>query len=77
VSQLEVGSRNIHTPVLDQRQEAKMPEMRKTSLSLPESLWRRARIRAAQEDRGVQDVVADALTLYLKTKPVNRSESAR
>jgi plasmid stability protein len=53
-----------------------MPEMRKTSLSLPEPLWRRARVRAAQEDRDLQDVVADALTLYLKT-PLKRAEGGR
>jgi hypothetical protein len=39
----------------------------KTSLSLPEDLWRDAKIRAVNEGRNLQDVVADALKLYLKT----------
>ena len=39
----------------------------KTSLSLPEDLWREAKIRAVNEGRNLQDVVADALKLYLKT----------
>jgi hypothetical protein len=39
----------------------------KTSLSLPEALWREAKIRAVNEGRNLQDVVADALRIYLKT----------
>ena len=39
----------------------------KTSLSLPEDLWREAKIRAMDEKRNLQDVVADALRAYLKT----------
>ena len=39
----------------------------KTSLSLPEVLWREAKIRAMDEKRNLQDVVADALRAYLKT----------
>ena len=39
----------------------------KTSLSLPDDLWREATIRAVNERRNLQDVVAEALRLYLKT----------
>ena len=39
----------------------------KTSLSLPEAIWREAKIRAVHEKRNLQDVVADAIKLYLKT----------
>ena len=39
----------------------------KTSLSLPEELLQEARIRAIYEKRNLQDVVAEALKLYLKT----------
>ena len=39
----------------------------KTSLSMPEELWREAKIRAMDEKRNLQDVVADALKAYLKT----------
>jgi hypothetical protein len=40
----------------------------KTSLSLPEDLWRAAKIRAVNEKRNLQDLIADALREYLKTK---------
>ena len=40
----------------------------KTSLSLPEELWRAAKIRALDEGKNLQEVLADALREYLKTK---------
>jgi hypothetical protein len=43
--------------------------MMKTSLSLPEDLWRAAKIRALDERADLQEVVARALEGYLKTKP--------
>lgn len=43
--------------------------MKKTTVKLPQHLWRAAQIRAIDEDRDFQDVVAAALELYLK-KPV-------
>ena len=39
----------------------------KTTVALERSLWERARIRAVQENRDLQDVVADALVAYLRT----------
>ena len=42
--------------------------MQKTTLRLPRSIWRAAKIRAMDEDRDFQDIVADALKAYLKTK---------
>jgi hypothetical protein len=41
--------------------------MVKTTLRVPEAVWRAARIRAVEERRTFQDVLADALTMYLKT----------
>jgi hypothetical protein len=38
----------------------------KTSLSLPEDLWKSARIRALQEGVDAQDLVARALEAYLR-----------
>jgi len=49
--------------------------MVKTSLRLPEDIWQAARIRAIEERRDAQDLVADALRDYLKQK--TRKESAR
>ena len=51
------------------KQEKKqMPErMRKTSLAIPEHLWKAAHIRALDEDADLQDIIAKALELYLKT----------
>lgn len=42
-------------------------EMVKTTIRLPRSVWRGAQHRAIDEGRNVQNVVADALTAYLKT----------
>jgi hypothetical protein len=44
--------------------------MAKTSIRLRRPLWRAAHIRALDEGRDLQDVIAAALELYLKnTKP--------
>jgi hypothetical protein len=48
----------------------------KTTVGLERSLWEKARIRAVQEGRDLQDVIADALTAYLRT-PVVRKEGGR
>ena len=44
------------------------PEMTKTTIRLPKDLKRDAQIRALNENRNFQDIVADALETYLKTK---------
>jgi hypothetical protein len=41
------------------------PVFRKTSLSVPETLWKRLRIRAIEESRNAQDLLADAIAAYL------------
>jgi hypothetical protein len=41
----------------------------KTSVKLPKMLWREASVRALDEGRGLQDVIASALELYLKSAP--------
>jgi hypothetical protein len=43
--------------------------MHKTTLDLPETLWRAAKIRAMDEGRPLTAVVVAALTHYLKTVP--------
>jgi predicted transcriptional regulator len=48
------------------------PEMTKTTIRLPKDLKRDAQIRALNEDRNFQDIVADALKIYLKIKPKNK-----
>lgn len=42
---------------------------RKTSIGLNAELWRRVRLRAAQEDVPLKEVLERALRAYLKTKP--------
>jgi hypothetical protein len=49
--------------------------MVKTSLGLPDDLWRATKIRAIEENRDAQDLVADALRDYLKRK--SRKEGSR
>ncbi len=44
------------------------PGLMKTSVWLPESLWKRAKIRAVEERADLRDVIIAALELYLKAK---------
>jgi plasmid stability protein len=46
---------------------APAPAVKKTSINVADALWRRVKIRAIEEGREVQAVVADALTAYLAT----------
>ena len=41
-------------------------KLMKTSLRLPEDLWKRAKIRAIKENIDAQDLVAKAIEDYLK-----------
>ncbi len=45
----------------------------KTSIEIPDGLWRAAKIRALDEKRNFQEVVAEALAEYLK-KPKKGGE---
>ena len=47
-------------------EKRKAAETVKTSVKLPRSLWREARIRAIDEDTELQEIVARALEAYLK-----------
>ena len=38
----------------------------KTSIDIPEEVWRAAKIRSMDEKRNFQDVVADALREYVR-----------
>jgi len=42
------------------------PKMAKTSLNLPEDLWKAAKIRAIELDVDLQDLLAEALRDYLR-----------
>ena len=42
--------------------------MKKTSLKLPEDLWRSLRIRALEEGRNAQVIVAQLIEGYLRKK---------
>jgi hypothetical protein len=46
----------------------------KTTVDLPESLWRAAKVRAMDERSDLRSVVMAALELYLKTKPRREGE---
>jgi hypothetical protein len=41
-------------------------EVVKTSVALPRALWKAAHVRALDESRDLQDVIASALETYLK-----------
>ena len=49
--------------------------MVKTTVDLPESLWRTSKIRAMDERTDLRSVMIAALEAYLKTKP--RKEGGR
>jgi hypothetical protein len=40
----------------------------KTTVDLPESIWRAAKIRAMDERKDLRAVIIDALTAHLRTK---------
>jgi len=50
----------------------KAEDLAKCSLKLPRQIWRESKIRALDEDRDWQALVADALKLYLEKTPVRR-----
>ena len=47
-------------------EEARPADTVKTSVKLPRSLWRAARIRAMDDGTELQEIVARALEAYLK-----------
>ena len=51
----------------------KEPDFVKTSIKLPRALWRAAHIRAMDDGVDLQDVIAEALAVYLK--PARRGRS--
>ncbi len=44
----------------------------KTTVRLPEALWRRAKIRAVEERSDFQAVLIEALTAFLATPPAKK-----
>ena len=44
------------------------PSMVKTTLLMPEELWRRAKIRAMEEHRDLRDLLLEGLELVLRRK---------
>jgi len=49
----------------------------KTTVDLPEALWRKAKIRAMDERTDLRQVVITALEAYLKAKPMRREGGER
>lgn len=49
----------------------------KTTVDLPEPLWRAVKIRAMDERTDLRAIVIAALEGYLKTRPKRREEEAR
>jgi len=52
--------------------QKKTEDVVKCSLKLPRPIWRESKIRALDEDRDWQMLVADALKLYLERTPVRK-----
>jgi hypothetical protein len=49
--------------------------MVKSTVDLPENLWRAAKIRAMDERTDLRSVIISALAEYLKTRPRRREEA--
>jgi hypothetical protein len=56
--------------------EVPMPR-KKTSLALPEGLWKRLRMRALEEERDAQDIVAGLIEEYLQRVGKRGGQHAR
>jgi len=54
------------------REEAMATETVKCTLKMPKALWIEGRHRAIDEERDFQDIVADALKLYLEKVPLKK-----
>lgn len=46
----------------------------KTSVEIPEELWRAMKARALNEDKNLAELIADALRLFLATKKETKRE---
>ena len=53
------------------------PSMVKTTVELPEDLWRAAKTRALDERTDLRSVLISALDAYLGQKPKSKRESRR
>jgi len=51
-------------------------KVKKTTIRLPQDIWKRARVRALDEGTDFQAVVTRALELYLKSAPKRREGRA-
>jgi hypothetical protein len=51
--------------------------MQKTALRFPEPLWRALKFRAIDEHTTLQQLVIDAVTLFLKTPAAPKGKPAR
>ena len=63
---------SVHTPRMPKpkagpRKATSEPTV-KTSIKLPEELWRQAHIRGLHDRMDLQDVIAEALKVYLRQK---------
>lgn len=54
-----------------------MTDLKKTSLELPLDLWKRAKVRAAQEEADLREVIIRSLEAYLKTPLPKGGKNAR
>jgi hypothetical protein len=64
------GRRLVATPAGSIRSPAPtLSALRKTTVDLPETLWRAVKIRALDERSDLRAVVIAALETYLKAKP--------
>jgi hypothetical protein len=52
-------------------------EMVKCTLKIPRHIWRESKIRALDEDRDWQDIVSDALKVYLRNVPLIKKEARK
>jgi len=49
----------------------------KLTVQVPRALWRAAKIRAAQEERDLREIVIDGIEMYLSARRKGGSDAAR
>lgn len=72
---LPISSFHGSLPVMKKTDWGKgVTRVKKTSIQLPDGVWKSIKIRAVEEGRNVQELVADALRDYLRRKGGSRAE---
>jgi hypothetical protein len=54
-----------------------MEDLVQLTVRIPRSLWKRAKLRAVEEERDLREIVMESLEAYLRTKPKKGGKRGR